>query len=664
MTDLVASSSRFESKSENCSYNDSGILEDEDMDESPVSNGSCSFSQRSSTDDRNSGDHVNANFLNNVFMKGIEFPSKSDQKIPQLLGTRHQICVKKRTVLVTRLDGISLSTGSSISLYKCHLCGKLLNQLSELQVHLSVHFERRMTVYQCRLCESSFPFKTKLIRHLEVQHKMALPIQVEIPEAAFMNETRSTPNAIDNNVDPEPSAPELKKFGSVEEEKTCSTPDDGIDNEQYTSIDTNENKIYSPEGADDVPVLQDESVSAKSEYINVVPMHDENGHVDDEENAGCLGQEENSNVKSFICQTCDYECRNRRSLYQHIIRHHTHLKNHNLASRKRLFSKGSSNSPKSAAADQCSIEKPDQQIVVDPTQNEENFASSSTPTVVENVTESIVEVDESAMNPSSPHLEFETKSESNAEPEAENLHVNLHELETCTADENIQPNDQQSKDDTKLDSDEQYETEIRSAPIKSIMNSQQFKAKRRFLSAVSSTKSADQNDAKPQLGSLANSLSISPLAITPPIMSHMSEAASKGLPPGFNPNEISPLLGGFLPLPLISLFLSQSALASSTLLGSALPNSQYPFASAKPAHSSQNGSTTEPASCSWDQSMQYLNSATKVPKSEASEEQLTGQGKQVDNNVLDWRTMVQDRMKGLMWSTGSKNSSLSKTQSR
>jgi stress-induced morphogen len=98
---------------------------------------------------------------NNDF--SVDFPS-------QFPGGKHQITIKNETVLVTRMDGVNINSGAKVSLYKCHQCGKVFNFLSNLQCHLSLHFERHITLYQCSLCGSNFKFRLQLFSHFQQNH--------------------------------------------------------------------------------------------------------------------------------------------------------------------------------------------------------------------------------------------------------------------------------------------------------------------------------------------------------------------------------------------------------------------------------------------------------------------------------------------------------------
>lgn len=106
----------------------------------------------------------------------VEFPS-------MFPGLKHKISIKNEVVMVTRMDGMNLSTGSKASLFKCHLCNKIYGTMSRLQCHLSVHFDRHMTLYQCTFCDSHFQFKTQLLQHLRCYHDTQLSPTDDLPEA-------------------------------------------------------------------------------------------------------------------------------------------------------------------------------------------------------------------------------------------------------------------------------------------------------------------------------------------------------------------------------------------------------------------------------------------------------------------------------------------------
>ena len=123
----------------------------------------------------------------------MEYPS-------QFPGLKHQISIKNETVLITRLDGTNLTTGEKTSLYKCHMCGKVFNFLSKLQCHLSLHFERHMTLYQCTYCDAHFKFKTLLLQHLRTGHGVHVSSRSDIPDVGAISPEFETNPAEDQSM--------------------------------------------------------------------------------------------------------------------------------------------------------------------------------------------------------------------------------------------------------------------------------------------------------------------------------------------------------------------------------------------------------------------------------------------------------------------------------
>lgn len=89
--------------------------------------------------------------------------------------SKNRISIKNETVIVSRLDGVDIVSGDSVSLYKCYLCGKVFNYLSKLQCHLSLHFEREIVQYKCHMCNASFQFKTQMVHHIRRKHSRGNP---------------------------------------------------------------------------------------------------------------------------------------------------------------------------------------------------------------------------------------------------------------------------------------------------------------------------------------------------------------------------------------------------------------------------------------------------------------------------------------------------------
>ena len=128
-----------------------------------------------------------------------EFTIKYPSMFP---GLKHQISIKNETVLVTRIDGVTKSTGQKASLFKCHMCGKIFNYLSKLQCHLSLHFERSLNVYICNLCDNAFQFKTQLLQHLRRRHGLNLTGKGEIAGSANVGNFSSALYRLSSDEDP------------------------------------------------------------------------------------------------------------------------------------------------------------------------------------------------------------------------------------------------------------------------------------------------------------------------------------------------------------------------------------------------------------------------------------------------------------------------------
>ena len=127
-------------------------------------------------------------------------------------GLKHRLSIKNETVLVTRLDGVDTTDGCQMSLFKCHMCGRMFRLLSRLQCHLSMHFERQLLLFQCTMCDSQFQFKMQLLQHMR-SHGVS---NTDSP-----NDTTDSPHtatapggqglltmvspAVDGDVDPQPS---------------------------------------------------------------------------------------------------------------------------------------------------------------------------------------------------------------------------------------------------------------------------------------------------------------------------------------------------------------------------------------------------------------------------------------------------------------------------
>ena len=107
----------------------------------------------------------------------IEYPS-------MFPGLKHRLSIKNETVLVTRLDGVDMKAGAQMSLFKCHMCGRMFRLLSRLQCHLSMHFERQLLLFQCSLCDQQFQFKMQLLQHLRSHGVCNVNVNTQSPHTA------------------------------------------------------------------------------------------------------------------------------------------------------------------------------------------------------------------------------------------------------------------------------------------------------------------------------------------------------------------------------------------------------------------------------------------------------------------------------------------------
>ncbi|XP_069119960.1 zinc finger protein 236-like isoform X2 [Argopecten irradians] len=154
--------------------------------------------------------------------------------------TKNRISIRNETVLITRLDGVNLTTGKDMSLYKCYLCGKVFNYLSKVQCHLSMHFEKDIVIFQCQLCKASFWFKNQVMQHIRKKHPS------EVDHASRRQENQCKNNDADNdtsNSDMD-SGIQVKSEGndenSDEREGSSSPIESKIDDEDIFKKDSEE----------------------------------------------------------------------------------------------------------------------------------------------------------------------------------------------------------------------------------------------------------------------------------------------------------------------------------------------------------------------------------------------------------------------------------------
>ncbi|XP_033733233.1 ras-responsive element-binding protein 1-like isoform X2 [Pecten maximus] len=140
--------------------------------------------------------------------------------------TKNRISIRNETVLITRLDGVNLSNGKDMCLYKCYLCGKVFNYLSKVQCHLSMHFEKDIVIFQCQLCKASFWFKNQVMQHIRKRH----PSEVDNASKRQQNECKNNDADNDTSNSDMDSGIQVKSEGNDEnsdEREGSSSPVEG-----------------------------------------------------------------------------------------------------------------------------------------------------------------------------------------------------------------------------------------------------------------------------------------------------------------------------------------------------------------------------------------------------------------------------------------------------
>ena len=122
---------------------------------------------------------------------------KTDQEME---NDSNNVTVENERVLVTKLEGESISSIADVSLYKCYLCGQIFTLLSKLQTHLVSHAEVNMpnNLSQCPYCSAVFKMKAHLGKHVRTGHKTIYSVlsvneKLEYPE--------DDANSVDSYVD-------------------------------------------------------------------------------------------------------------------------------------------------------------------------------------------------------------------------------------------------------------------------------------------------------------------------------------------------------------------------------------------------------------------------------------------------------------------------------
>ena len=570
----------------------------------------------------------------------------------------NQINVKKKTVLVSRVDGINVETGVEVSVYKCHMCGKMFKRLGELQCHLSLHSERHLTFYRCQLCSANFTFKTHLLRHLRSRHRLNLPSHIE-SSMTIGNGMRCT--------------------------------SDG-------EVDSLSNSLQSAEAAlDCLKATSKESIESNSASYRRTSIAKSTGRSEDlrtweyiNGNAIDRGRTSDSVVStSYICQICGCGFDTGTGLDQHVLRFHADIVTSQQQVLKSIFGRrANSNSYQKSQKLHRAESTSDSAIAGSHTKNGSGLQSRSNPVQIN--TAAAIFASQSSLSISKASL-----SENGIENQETGLDLAKHIREkeqldddvtviipsdppmdqNCDVEENPQngiPWTEPAEDEVSASGGRR--NEIANAPMKSIMSTPRFRAKHRLASTPTiSVGSLEKFENKP--AAINNSLSVdslpmhSSMALSIP-QSSTGEICREVALPFMASSDISPLLRGLLPLPLISFFLNQAALTSSALLGTAMSNISFPFqpvvVSNHPSSVNKNSSvTTQAIKTDGVDGASVTSRYSAVPSSDVSpgasgSSAMTYVHREVKKEPMNWMSAVEKRLKGF----NSKSSSLSRTQSR
>lgn len=538
-----------------------------------------------------------------------------------LVDFKHQIAVKRRTAIVTRLDGVNLSTGSEVSFYKCHLCGKLFGRLADVPMHLSMHSPQQMTLYQCLLCEGSFSFKTKLVQHLRIHHNVNLPRRGEISEKGPLDTNNVSsdcgPKIISQKKDeflqsgagnalrasPEtPHGLEISSSRSNEESDAFSAP-------QYKMLH------LSVEAGDRIP--GDQFILEKLGLDKLSDGRERLFHCDPVKGL--------TKTNSFLCQICGFESWRQNRLLHHVIKHHLN----SVAvqkMRKQLLHRRKLPLPHRTSESNL-LRK---------------FGNSGE-------LKTFLSETSNCLTSSAAESHTVTSTAPNVECKEEPLSLSMSPKSTDCSSEHKGIDDPvlNKRDDLQGSPRTNYSEMGESCHI---MN--QIENEKLPMSPVSATSTEQLKVMDNKVVSSSSSLvsmqtsssicNITPDTTIPTSSSAMMmsslitahETGSECKPLVFNPSNVSPLLRGFLPLPLLSLFVSQSTLNPASFLGTSNSNSQFPSDPVKISQQSFSEKfSTSHASNSWDQNQKF----------EATEQEDI----KPTRAALDWRVMVRNRTRGL-----------------
>lgn len=539
----------------------------------------------------------------------------------RLVDFKHQIAVKRRTAIVTRLDGVNFSTGSEVSFYKCHLCGKLFGRLADVPMHLSMHSPQQMTLYQCLLCEGSFSFKTKLMQHLRIHHNVNLPRQVKASEKGPLDTNNVSsdcgPKIISQKKDESPQSVAGSALRASPETPNGLEISNSRSNEESDVFSAPEFKMLhlSVEAGERIP--RDQLILEKLGLDKLSDGRERLFHCDPVKGL--------TKTNSFLCQICGFESWRQNRLLHHVIKHHL---------------------------DSVAVQKMRKQLLrrrklpLPHRTSERNllrkFGNGGE-------LKTIISETSNCLTSSTAESRTITSAAPNVECKEEPLSLSISpKTADCFSEHKgiddpvlNKPDDLRESPSTSYSEmgescqmTDQIENEkLPMSPV-SAMSTEQLKVMdNKVVSSSSSLVSMQTSN------SICN---ITPDATIPTSSSAMMmssliaahETGSECKPLVFNPSNVSPLLRGFLPLPLLSLFVSQSTLNSASFLATSNSNSQFPAGQVKISQQSFNEKfSTTHTSNSWEQTQKF----------EATEEEDI----KPSRAALDWRVMVRSRTRGL-----------------
>ncbi len=156
----------------------------------------------------------------------VEFPSAFP-------GLKDRISVKNETILVTKLNGVNVKTGSTVALYKCYMCNKMYNKMARLQVHMSVHFEHSVSVYTCEACGVNFKFRLQLLRHASRVHGSKPYAPPPLRRQRWASQSSSVPQPKASTI----TSPEDYKTRSVRDTPFCLKLKCGLGDARFESVE-------------------------------------------------------------------------------------------------------------------------------------------------------------------------------------------------------------------------------------------------------------------------------------------------------------------------------------------------------------------------------------------------------------------------------------------